>query len=160
MVSDIQLCSRFIETLDWICQVLIRHSEDFNVALVRIAYGDDNSLGETYGAPEALRQLSSLTHDLQASFRRSDLVGREGTDFWILFPYTRVTDNVYDKLLDVIQGSAHNNLNIVEREIAIFELPLIYSKALVKPDNSHTLLKHLKTNQAALASHVFRLAHL
>lgn len=160
MVSDIQLCSRFIETLDWICQVLIRHSEDFNVALVRIAYGDNNSLGETYGAPEALRQLSSLTHDLQASFRRSDLVGREGTDFWILFPYTRVTDNVYDKLLDVIQGSAHNNLNIVEREIAIFELPLIYSKALVKPDTSHALLKHLKTNQAVLASHVFRLAHL
>lgn len=160
MVSDIQLCSRFIETLDWICQVLIRHSEDFNVALVRIAYGDNNSLGETYGAPEALRQLSSLTHDLQASFRRSDLVGREGTDFWILFPYTRVTDNVYDKLLDVIQGSAHNNLNIVEREIAIFELPLIYSKALVRPDSSHALLKHLKTNQAVLASHVFRLAHL
>jgi hypothetical protein len=160
MVSDIQLCSRFIETLDWICQVLIRHSEDFNVALVRIAYGDDNSLGETYGAPEALRQLSSLTHDLQNSFRRSDLVGREGTDFWILFPYTRVTDNVYDKLLDVIQGSAHNNLNIVEREIAIFELPIIYSKALVKPDSSHALLQHLKLNQAALASHVFRLAHL
>lgn len=160
MVSDIQLCIRFIETLDWICQVLIRHSEDFNIALVRIAYGDDNSLGETYGAPEALRQLSSLTHDLQTSFRRSDLVGREGTDFWILFPYTRVTDNVYDKLLDVIQGSAHHNLNIVEREIAIFELPLIYSKALVKPDSSHDLLKHLKTNQAVLASHVFRLAHL
>lgn len=160
MVSDIQLCSRFIETLDWVCQVLIRHSEDFNIALVRIAYGDDNSLGETYGAPEALRQLSSLTHDLQTSFRRSDLVGREGTDFWILFPYTRVTDNVYDKLLDVIQGSTHNNLNIVEREVAIFELPLIYSKALVKPDSSQALLKHLKTNQAALASHVFRLANL
>ena len=160
MISDIQLCGRFIDTLDWICQVLIRHSDDFNVALVRIAYGDDNSLGEAYGAPEALRQLSSLTHDLQRSFRRSDLVGREGTDFWILFPYTRVTDNVYDKLMDVIQGSAHTNLNIVEREIAIFELPVIYTKALVKPDSATSLLKHLKINQAELASHVFRLANL
>jgi len=160
MISDFQLCSRFIDTLDWICQVLIRHSEDFNVALVRIAYGDDNSLGETYGAPEALRQLSSLTHDLQQTFRRSDLVGREGTDFWILFPYTRVSDNVYDKLLDVIQGSAHHSLNIVEREIAIFELPVIYAKALVKPDTGHSLLQHLRTNQSDLASHVFRLANL
>lgn len=160
MISDIQLCSRFIDTLDWICQVLIRHSDDFHVALVKIAYGDDNSLGEAYGAPEALRQLSSLTHDLQRSFRRSDLVGREGTDFWILFPYTRVSDNVYDKLMDVIQGSAHANLNIVEREIAIFELPVIYTKALIKPDSGHALLQHLKQHQASLASHVFRLNSL
>lgn len=160
MISDIQLCSRFVETLDWICQVLIRHSEDFNIALVKIAYGDDNSLGEAYGAPEALRQLSSLTHDLQSSFRRSDLVGREGTDFWILFPYTRVQDNVYEKLLDVLESSKHQTLNIVEREIAIFELPLIYQKALVKPDRGHALLQHLKNNQRELASHVFRLANL
>lgn len=159
MISDIQLCSRFIDTLDWICQVLIRHSDDFNVALVKIAYGDDNSLGEAYGAPEALRQLSSLTHDLQSSFRQSDLVGREGTDFWILFPYTRVTDNIYDKLMDVLQGSAHNNLNIVEREIAIFELPVIYQKATVKPDNGLGLLQYVKANQSELASHVFRLAN-
>jgi hypothetical protein len=160
MISDIQLCSRFVETLDWICQVLIRHSEDFNIALVKIAYGDDNSLGEAYGAPEALRQLSSLTHDLQSSFRRSDLVGREGTDFWILFPYTRVQDNVYEKLLDVLESSKHQTLNIVEREIAIFELPLIYQKALVKPDQGHELLQHLKNNQTELASHIFRLANL
>ena len=157
MISDIQLCSRFIETLNWICQVQIRHADDFHVALVRIAYGDDNSLGEAYGAPEALRQLSSLTYDLQGAFRRSDLVGREGTDFWILFPYTRVTDNIYDKLMDVLHGSAHKRLNIVEREIAIFELPLIYQQAVVKPDNGAALLEYLKTNQAELASHVFRL---
>lgn len=160
MISDIQLCSRFIDTLDWVCQVQIRHADDFHVALVRIAYGDDNSLGEAYGAPEALRQLSSLTHDLQNSFRRSDLVGREGTDFWILFPYTRVTDNIYDKLMDVLQGSAHKNLNIVEREIAIFELPLIYQKAIVKPDHGLALLQHLKANQTELASHIFRLANV
>ncbi len=160
MISDIQLCSRFIDTLDWICQVLIRHADDFHVALVKIAYGDDNTLGEAYGAPEALRQLSSLSHDLQRTFRRSDLVGREGTDFWILFPYTRVTDNVYDKLIDVLQSAQHQNLNIVEREIAIFELPLIYQKALMKPDSGMTLLQHLKANQSELATHVFKLANL
>lgn len=157
MISDIQLCNRFTDTLDWICQVLIRHADGLHVALVRIAYGEDNSLGEAYGAPEALRQLASLTHDLQNAFRRSDLVGREGTDFWILFPYTRVTDNIYDKLMDVLHGSAHSNLNIVEREIAIFELPLIYQKAMVKPDHGLALLQYLKTNQPELASHIFRL---
>lgn len=160
MISDIQLCSRFIDTLDWVCQVLIRHADDLNIALVRIAYGDDNSLGEAYGAPEALRQLSSLTHDLQNSFRRSDLVGREGTDFWILFPYTRVSDNVYDKLVDVLQSTEHKTLNIVEREVAIFELPIIYQKAMVKPDNGLSLLQYLKINQAELASHIFKLAIL
>jgi hypothetical protein len=160
MISDIQLCSRFIDTLDWICQVLIRHADDINIALVKIAYGDDNSLGEAYGAPEALRQLSSLTHDLQNSFRKSDLVGREGTDFWILFPYTRVTDNIHDKLLDVLEGSAHNNLNIVEREISIFELPVIYQKATVKPEDALSLLHYVKANQSELASHVFRLANV
>lgn len=160
MVSDIQLCSRFIDTLDWICQVLIRHSDDFHVALVKIAYGDDNTLGETYGAPDALKYLSSLTLDLQRTFRRSDLVGREGTDFWILFPYTRVTDNVYDKLVDVLQSAEHRNLNIVEREISIFELPEIYQQALFKPDSGVSLLHHLKDHQASLASHIFKLANL
>lgn len=157
MVADIQLRSRFLDTLDWLCQVMIRHSGDFDIALLRIAYGDDNSLGEAYGAPEALRQLSLLTHDLQKTFRKSDLVGRDGTDFWILFPYTRFTDNIYEKLLDVLQESSHETLNIVNREIAIFELPVIYAEHQL-PEEGLELLHYLKLHQASLASHVFRLA--
>lgn len=157
MVSDIELRTRFLDTLDWLCQVLIRHSDGFDVALVRIAYGDDNSLGEAYGAPEALRQLSLLTHDLQKAFRKSDLVGRDGTDFWILFPYTRITDNIYEKLVDVLQASSHENLNIVNREVSIFELPVIYQDNQL-PEQGLELLHYLKLHQMKLASHLFSLA--
>lgn len=156
MVSDIELRSRFLDTLDWLCQVLIRHADDFNIALVRIAYGDDNSLGEAYGAPEALRQLSTLTHDLQKSFRKSDLVGREGTDFWILFPYTRFTENIQEKLVGVLQKSSHENLNIVDREVAIFELPVIYQQAAIQAEQGLDLLRYLKAHQAQLASSIFK----
>lgn len=158
MVSDIQLRTRFLDTLDWLCHVLVRHADDFNIALVRINYGDDNSLGEAYGAPEALRQLSTLSLDLQATFRKSDLIGRDGTDFWILFPYTRFSDNIQEKLIAVLEKSTHQHLNIVDREVAIFELPVIYHKHGLQVENGLSLLHYLKAHQAAFASHVFKLS--
>ncbi len=157
MVSDIEQRSRFLDTLDWLHHVLIRHANSLNIALVRIAYGTDNRLGETYGAPEALRQLAELTYDLKKSFRSSDLVGRDGTDFWIIFPYTPFSDNVHEKLKAVLQKSTHDNLNIVDREIAIFELPGIYEDKHIAVNDSVELIHYLKTHQSTLASHVFKI---
>lgn len=158
MVSDIEQRSRFLDTLDWLHHVLIRHTDSLNIALVRIAYGTDNVLGETYGAPEALRQLAELTYDLKKSFRSSDLVGRDGTDFWIIFPYTPFSDNVFEKLTSVLQKSTHDNLNIVDREIAIFELPTIYAQNRLTVTDSVELLHFLRAHQTQLASHVFKIS--
>ncbi len=157
MISDVQTRAHFLSTLDWLRHVLMRHSDDFSFALVKIAYGDDNSLGDAYGAPEALKQLSLLTLALQNTFRKSDLVARDGTDFWIIFPYTPFNENIYDKLIAVLHEADHVGLNIVEREIAIFELPLIKQKSVREVDSGLGLLQFLKTNQAEYASHVFRL---
>lgn len=160
MISDIQLRSHFFDTLDWLCQVMVRYPNDFNLALVRIAYGDDNRLGEAYGAPEALRQLSVLSLDLQQAFRKSDLIGRNGTDFWVLFPYTRFGENLYEKLVEVLQSANHKQLNIVDREIAVFELPEIFKHDHFNPDSGQSLIEFLKQHQQTLASHIFRLANI
>lgn len=158
MISDAQKRELFLATLDWLRHVLMRHSDDFNFALVKIAYGDNNALGDVYGAPEALRQLSMLTDALQDAFRKSDMVARNGTDFWIIFPYTPFNENIYEKIIDVIHAAKHQGLNIVNREIAIFELPLIKQKSLREVDSGLALLHYLKENQAEYASHIFTLA--
>lgn len=156
MIKDIEICTHFLNTLSWLCHVMTRYPNDFSFALVRIAYGDRH-LGDAYGAPEALNYLSSLTIDLQKTFRSSDLVGRKGTDFWVIFPYTRFGENMLEKLLEVLQSASHQNLNIVDREIAVFQLPDLFIQAQFNPEDSESLIAFLKQNQTKLASHIFRL---
>lgn len=136
---------------------MVRYPQDFSFALVRIAYGNNNALGEAYGAPDAVSQLSSLTVDLQHAFRSSDLVGRKGTDFWVIFPYTRFGENLHEKLLEVLQDADHDSLNIVQREISVFELPYILHDQPFQPDNGDSLLNFLNQH-TTLASHSFKLA--
>lgn len=161
MISDVQTRVQFLSTLDWLRHVLMRYTDNFSFALVKIAYGDDNALGDAYGALEALSHLSLLTESLQNGFRKSDLVTRDVTDFWIIFPYTPFNENIYDKLVAVLNETDHEALNIVEREIAIFELPLLVKKqSLQEVDSGLALLHFLKAHQTELASHVFKLKAL
>ncbi len=148
----------FINTLDWLSLVVNRYADNFNFALVKIAFGHGNELGEAYGAPEASKQLVAMTADLQKAFRKTDLVCRNGSDFWVIFPYTPFSENIYEKILGVIQEAHHNGLNIVDREIAIFTLPFDTSKQENPNLSAVELLDYLKTHQEQFASHVFKLS--
>jgi GGDEF domain-containing protein len=153
---DAESRETFLNTLDWLILVVERYKENFNFALVKIAYGNANELGETYGAPEASKQLVAMTADLQKAFRRTDLVARNGSDFWVIFPYTPFSENIYEKIVTVMEDAHHAGLNVVDREIAIFTSPFDTSLLQNAQPTAIELLDYLKTHQNQFASHVFR----
>lgn len=156
LTNDQQARVVFLTTLDWLLLVVKRYADQFNFALVKIAYGDANELGETYGASEASKQLIAMTADLQKAFRKTDLVARNGSDFWVIFPYTPFSENIYEKIVTVMEDVHHDGLNVVDREIAIFTSPFDFGEQKASPLNALALLDNLKRHQAAFASHVFR----
>lgn len=154
--NDVQAREIFLNTLDWLLPVVARYTENFNFALVKIAFGHGNELGNAYGAPEATKQLIAVTVDLQKSFRKTDLIARNGTDFWVIFPYTPFTENIYEKIVTVMEGAHHEGLNIVDREIAIFTSPFHLNQQQIPQLSAMELLDYLKLHQHQFASHVFK----
>ena len=57
------------------------------------------------------------------AFRKTDLVMRDGTDFWILVPYTDPI-TVTDKVTTLLEVTAQNGLAIVDRDVALFTLDM------------------------------------
>lgn len=158
MTNEIEPRASFLSTLQWLLAVTERYAENFNFALVKIAYGENNELGDAYGAQEARKQLESLSASLKKTFRKADLIARNGTDFWIIFPYTPFSENIYDKIRGVIDDGDHKELNIVNREITIFTSPFTFKDDSGQPLDALETLEHLKANQLQHAQHIFKIS--
>ncbi|MDP2142944.1 MAG: diguanylate cyclase [Gallionella sp.] len=155
--KDIEAKAHFVHTLEWIMAVMHRYSFPIQFDLVHIAHGNGNEIGETYGAQEAFRQLAAVTDSLRNAFRKTDLVARDGSDLWVIVPYTPATEKIYDKVSGILQDAVHEGLHIVEREVSIFSLPMHLTE-LGKDSSKLTALEflsHLKENRQRYASHRF-----
>jgi len=152
ITQDIERRELFLSTLSWLLAVVERYSDQFNFALVKIAYGDDNELGDAYGAADATVRLAEVTQALQSIFRKTDLIARNGSDVWILFPYTPFSENIYLKIREVIDSANHDALHIVNRKIAIFTSPF---KEKIPANSALAALDHLNKHQDPLADHSF-----
>lgn len=152
ITEDIERRELFFNTLSWLLSVVERYSDQFNFALVKVAYGDDNELGDAYGAPDASAKLAEVTQALQSIFRKTDLIARNGSDVWILFPYTPFSENIYLKIREVIDSADHDALHIVNRKIAIFASPF---KDKIPAGSAVEALAYLKKHESAMADHSF-----
>lgn len=159
ILKDIEAKAHFVHTLEWIMAVIHRYSSPIQFGLVHIAHGNGNEIGEKYGAQEAVRQLVAVTDSLRNAFRKTDLVARDGSDFWVIVPYTPATEKIYDKVVSILQTADHDGLRIVDRETSIFSLPMNLSELTKEPSKLTALefLTHLKENKHTYASHHFRL---
>jgi hypothetical protein len=135
-----------------------RYSSPLHFGLVHIKLGDNHELAETVGINEAFKQLTALTMSLTATFRKTDLVARDFTDFWVIVPYTKDAERINDKILDIFQEAESHSLNAVDREVSIFELPLTSTKVQNMPTTALEFLGYLKENKQSLATHTFRLS--
>lgn len=122
MQEDIQACERFLSILDWLLGLQERHPESLQFGLVHICFANKEALGSAYGANTASKLLVDLAHQLRLAFRKTDLVARILTDFWVLIPYTS-PDTVISKVAKIVEIGASNGLQIVDRDISIFSLP-------------------------------------
>lgn len=149
--EDFDARDKFLFTLEWLLAVTKRYSGGLQFGLAHINYETSRILGETYGAQKAAQKLDEVSHSLRRAFRKTDLVAREGADFWILLPFAPSEEKLLDKIKYIIETASVSGLQIVERDISIFVLP---NDAAKLDANSTALefLDYLKRNHIALAS--------
>lgn len=64
-----------------------------------------------------------MARQLRPTFRKTGLVARDGTDFWLLLPYMPAIERLLDKLRYIVQTAWQGGMQIVERDISIFRCP-------------------------------------
>ncbi len=148
----------FLFTLEWLLALLNRYSSSIQFDLVHIELGSDHELGEAFGAQEAFKQLALLTTSLAQDFRKTDIMTRNVTDYWIIVPYDSNREQIQTKIVDIFHATKHKDLNIINREIAIFSLPLAASEAISNISSAIEFLEYLKANKKQLASQIFKLS--
>lgn len=149
--KDIGLLDNFLFTLDWLLAVTRRYATQVRFSLIHINFTNPRTLGDTYGAQEAAHKLDDVLHCLSQTFRKTDLVARDGVDLWVVAPYTATDEKFADKIREIIEVASQNDLAVVERDISIFSLP--FDSHEVDPNCSAAeFLAYLKQNHIRLAS--------
>jgi hypothetical protein len=156
--KEIESRRAFLFTLEWLLALLNRYSSSIQFDLVHIELGSDHELGEAFGVQEAFKQMALLTTSLTNDFRKTDLIARHVTDYWIIVPYDSNREQIQTKIIDIFHASKHKDLNIINREISIFSLPLTKSEAITNLTTAVEFLEYLKANKKELATQEFRLS--
>lgn len=156
--KEIEARRAFLFTLEWLLALLNRYSSSIQFDLVHIELGSDHELGEAFGVQEAFKQLALLTTSLTNDFRKTDLIARHVTDYWIIVPYDSNREQIQTKIVDIFKATKHKDLNIINREISIFSLPLSKTEAITNLTSAIEFLEYLKTNKKELASKKFTLS--
>lgn len=156
--KEIESRRAFLFTLEWLLALLNRYASSIQFDLVHIELGSDHELGEAFGVQEAFKQLALLTTSLTNDFRKTDIISRHVTNYWILVPYDSNREQIQTKIVDIFRASKHKDLNIINREISIFSLPLATSEVMPNPTSAIEFLEYLKANKKALASKTFTLS--
>lgn len=157
MIEDIESRNNFLATLEWLLAIAARYDHSIELGLIHIEYGHKNELGETYGAHEAVNQLAEMTRHLKQVFRKTDLVCRNGSDFWVIVPYTPSTEKLFDKVFEILGGMEHEGLRIVNPEISVFDLTSLIT-AFVKQQrefNALDFIEYLRANKESFAQRTF-----
>jgi len=148
--EDFTARDKFLYTLEWLLAVTRRYAGGLHFGLAHINYETSKILGETYGAQKAAQKLDEVLHTLRKAFRKTDLVARDGADFWILVPFTPSDESLVEKIAYITETASQSGLQIMEHDISFFLLP----NAAAQVDENCTALEflaYLKKNHIALA---------
>lgn len=148
----------FLFTLEWLLALLNRYASSIQFDLVHIELGSDHELGEAFGVQEAFKQLALLTTSLTQGFRKTDVITRYVTDFWIIIPYDSNKEQIQNKILDIFHQAKHHDLKLINREISIFSLPLDNSEAINSLTSGLEFLEYLKEHKKQLADKTLKLS--
>ena len=147
MQDDLDALNRFVTILDWLLALQERHGEEaLKLGLIHVCFHDQQKLGEAYGARDAHQMLAQLAARLRETFRRSDLVARDGTDFWILTPYTS-PESVTERTAILVEIASKEGLDIVDRDIGLYSLSGTKDLPSSATTSVGAFLAYLKENQ-------------
>lgn len=121
MRKDAASWEKLLSVLEWILAVKLRHPDNLDFSLAYIGFADKTALGNRYGAMHAAQMLVELTRELRGAMRKTDIVARNGTDFWVLLPHIE-PESVLPKVTNIVEIAAANGLDIVDRDISVFAI--------------------------------------
>lgn len=162
IIEDLEIRRSFMDTLEWLLAFSVRYGCPLQFGLVLLELGEQNELGEAYGAQEAAKELAELTLHLKRTFRKTDLIARNGTDFWMIIPYAAATEKLYDRVIDTLSAVEHEGLKVVNPEIVVFNLldHLGVLQHEVPQLTALEVLGYMRTHRATLAQHTFCLDYV
>jgi GGDEF domain-containing protein len=147
MNEDNEAREKFLITLDWLLALNERYDNAVHYGLLHVCFHGKQLLGNVYGAQHAATMLISLAAKLRKAFRKTDLVARDGTEFWILIPYTH-PETVIEKVTQLVEIASQNGLDVVDRDMAFFTMEDIASGRETAPDTALEYLEHLRKSRA------------
>lgn len=121
ILDDINSKERFMFQLEWLLALEHRYSHILQSGLVHVSYDAQEVRGLTYNASDAAQKLGEVMICLRQAFRSTDLVARDGLNFWILTPFTQL-DPVMEKVQQILTTAPQNGLAIAKSNINIYLL--------------------------------------
>jgi len=146
MPQEVEALDQLKIVLEWLMALQERDPLSLHFGLVHVCFHDRQALGAAYGAQDASKMLNDLAHKMRQAFRKTDIVARDGTDFWILVPYTS-PETVLEKVSMLVKLAADDGLSIVDRDVAVFSLPDSDVMNGSSFESAGELLTHLKKNR-------------
>jgi hypothetical protein len=144
VLDDLTAHDRFMVMLEWVLALEKRHADALQPGLVHIKYDPQDIRDLSFGAGDAAQKLSEVADCLTHAFRGSDLIAREGTDFWILTPFTQM-DPVMEKVRQVISSAPKQGLAIAHSDVRIYLLRDHLGGAASKIKAAQDFLDYLKS---------------
>ena len=151
MKQDAASWEKLLLVLEWILDVKLRYADHLHFSLIYLNLGDREVLGNEYGAPAAHRMLLELARNLRLAMRKSDIVARNNTDFWLLLSHVQ-PDLVVPRISRIVEVAADNGFDIVDRDVSIYAFQdhsFLKKNGLYAPS---VFLDHWKNNRTALQS--------
>jgi hypothetical protein len=143
-MDEISDRDRFLILLEWMLALEQRHSDALEPGLVHIAYDAVDVRDLTYGASDAASKLTEVLICLQQVFRGTDLITREGMNFWILAPFTQI-DPVMEKVRKVLTTAPQSGLAIAHSNVKVYMMREHLDNPAAKVRDAEGFLAHLLT---------------
>lgn len=112
---------KFMAVLGWMIALGHRQAGALEAGLVHVHYDPQDVRDYTFSASDAAEQLDVIQNCLRDAFRQSDLICRDGIDFWILAPFTQI-EPILEKVQRVIQNAPQNGLSLARNNFRVFML--------------------------------------
>lgn len=99
--------------VDWLLRTRRRYPE-MSFGLVLVEFYPHETIGQAFGAQEAMHKLRRFAAALRQELRLTDLAARDLTSFWVLLPFTQPGDAIFGKLARLVEEARQDGLDVAE----------------------------------------------
>ena len=113
---------QFAAVLDWVMKQR-PDSAYSRYSIFRVGFEDPQLLGSTFGAADAMRRLNQFGSSLAATVRKTDIVTRQVSVFWVLTPECNA-DMVGCRLCEIVGKVKQFELDVGHCSVGAWLFPL------------------------------------